>query len=152
MAIKFTDTYVASIARAHFQQGEQVVARTAGVHKPWWSLGIAWFFKTYLLIASAQRVLVLEHRRGLLYDRLEKVEALSWSEISSAKMGGLLTKNLRLVLRGGRTMAMKLTGMLGPVARNSDGARALVAAWERGKATSLPATSPGIGTMQVARA
>ena len=144
MAIKFNPTYIDTIARA-YAPNETVVASTAGVHKPFWALGIPFFFKTFLLIATQRKLLVVEHRRGLLLDRIESVDTVAWSEVSSAKVGGLLKKKLKMAFTTGReAISMALFGFLGPIARSAEGAKAVVGAWEQGKA--LPSTpAPALG-------
>jgi hypothetical protein len=135
MAIKFNETYIDNIARGHLEPGEQIVARSAGVHRPWWSLGLWLFSRTYLVIATNRRILLAEHRRGLVYDRLEKVEAVPFGEISKAALSGLLLKKkLHLAfLNGRRTIAIVLTGLFGPIANSVAGAKKIVASWSQGK-------------------
>lgn len=139
MAIKFNDTYVDSIARAHLEPGEQIVARSAGVHRPWWTLGIWYFWKTYLVLATNRRLLLVEHRRGLLYDRLEKVDSIAFGEITTAKVSGLLLKKkLNLAFQNGRSaLSLVLPGLFGPMPKSAAGAKEVVSSWEQGKA--LPA-------------
>lgn len=139
MAIKFNDTYIDSIARAHLEPGEQIVARSAGVHRPWWTLGIWFFWKTYLVLATNRRLILAEHRRGLMYDRLEKVESVPFGEITKAKVSGLLLKKkLNLVFQNGRSaISMVLPGLFGPIPKSVAGAKQVVSSWEQGK--SLPA-------------
>ena len=139
MAIKFNQAYIDTLAKAHAPQ-ETVLATSAGVHKPIWALGIPFFFKTYLLIATERRLLVVEHRRGFLYDRMEKVERFAWSEVASAKVAGLrLKKTLKLAFTNGQAaISMVLPGLLGPIAQAKQGAQTLVEAWQRGK--TLPST------------
>lgn len=147
MAIKFNETYVDSIARGHLEPGEQVVARAAGVHKPLWALGIPFFFKTFLILATDRRLLLMEHRRGLIYDRLERVESVPFGEVQTAKVAGLLLKKkLKLAFASGRAkLALALPGFFGPLPRNTQGAKDLVSAWERGKSLPAPAAQPALG-------
>lgn len=136
MAIKFNPQYVDTLAKAYAPQ-ETVVASSAGVHKPIWALGMPFFFKTYLFIATDRRLLVVEHRRGLMYDRIEKVERFAWSEIASAKVAGLLLKKtLKLTFTTGRAaLSAVLPGMLfAPLAKAKAGATALVDTWQQRKA------------------
>lgn len=145
MAIKFNPTYIDTLARA-YAPNETVVASTAGVHKPLWALGIPFFFKTFLLIATQRKLLVVEHRRGLLLDRIESVDTIAWSEVSTAKVSGLLLKKkLKMAFTTGReAISMALFGFFGPIPKSADGAKAVVATWEQGKA--LPSTpAPALG-------
>lgn len=141
MAIKFNETYINTLAKAH-APGDTVVASSAGVHKPIWALGLPFFFKSYLLIATDRSLLLVEHRRGLFYDRMEKVERFAWGEVSAAKVSGLLLKKkLKLAFSNGRAaLAIVLPGLLGPIPKAKLAAKTLVTTWERGKA--LPSGHP----------
>ena len=144
MGIKFTDAYIDNIARAHLEPGEQIVARSAGVHRPFWTLGFIWFWKTYLVLATDRRIILAEHRRGLFYDRLERVDAVPYSGVATAKVSGLLLKKkLKLAFQDGRSaLALVLPGFPGPIARAKAGAKDVVAPWEQGKALPAPAAAP----------
>lgn len=135
MAIKFNAQYIDTLAKAHAPQ-ETVVATTAAVHKPIWALGIPFFFTTFLFIATERRLLVVQHKRGLLYDRMEKVERFAWSEISSAKVSGLMKKKIALAFTTGRAkLSAALPGLFfAPIAKAKPGAATLVDTWQRQKA------------------
>ena len=139
MAIKFNETYIDTLAKAH-APGESVVASSAGVHKPFWALGVPFFFKTYLMIATERSLILVEHRRGLLYDRVERVERFAWSEVAEAKVSGLLLKKkLKISFANGHaSVAVPLPGLFGPIKQAKQGAQTLVSTWQRGKA--LPST------------
>jgi hypothetical protein len=145
MAIKFTPAYVENIVSAHLEPGEKIVARAAGVHRPIWTLGIRFFWKTYLIVATDRRLVLVEHRRGLLYDRVERVEAIAWADIDTAKVSGLMRKSLKLAFKSGRSsLSLRLPGLFGPMARNNEGAKSVVSTWEQRKA--LPsAHRPALG-------
>lgn len=139
MAIKFNQQYIDTLANAH-APGETVVGASAGVHKPIWALGVPFFFKTYLFIATERSLVLVEHRRGLFYDRVEQVERFAWSEVTEAKVSGLLLKKkLKLAFSNGHPpVTAQLPGLLGPIAKAKPSAKALVETWQRGKA--LPST------------
>ena len=103
MAIKFNQTYIDTLARAH-APNERVISATGGIHKPIWALGMPFFFKTYLAIATERSLILVEHRRGLFYDRVESVERFAWSEIAEAKVAGfLLKKKVKLSFGNGQS-------------------------------------------------
>jgi len=139
MAIKFNQQYIDTLASAH-APGETVVGATAGVHKPVWALGVPFFFKTYLFIATERSLVLIEHRRGLLYDRVESATRFAWSEVTEAKVSGLLLKKkLQLTFSNGHpAVKAQLPGLLGPIAKAKPAAKTLVETWQRGKA--LPST------------
>lgn len=146
MAIKFTQTYIDTIARSHLPAGEQVVAATAGVYKPLFGMAPPFFWKKFLVVGSRTRLLLVEHRRGILFDRLEKIESYAWSELSTLKVSGLLLKKkLKMMFSTGReALTIELPGFLfSPIARAIDGAKQLVGSWDQGKLLpSTPAPAP----------
>jgi hypothetical protein len=132
MAIRYSDAYVDTIARAHLQQGEQIIGRAAGVHRPWYTLGIMLFWKNYLVIATTHRLLLVEHRRGFLYDRLEAVHSVPWNAVSNAKVSGLIGKKLKLAYEQ-KKLTLRLPGFLGPIPRNVAGAKSVSATWQQAR-------------------
>ena len=92
--IKFNDAYINTVARGLLQADEQLVAATAGSAQSFWTFRIPFFRHNYLLLATHQRLIVVDHRRGLVFDRLDDVQSYRWSEIGAMKLGGLLTKKL----------------------------------------------------------
>lgn len=138
MAIKFTDAYIEHIGRAQLGPGEQILSRTAGVYRPFWSFGLVFFWRTYLVLATNHRLILVEHRRGLIYDRLEKVESIPWNAVGKAKLSGLLAKKLKLAFTG-RSLKLSVPGMLAPLARNTAGAKGIVSTWQQGMALMAPA-------------
>jgi hypothetical protein len=148
MAIRYSDAYIETIARAHLQPGEQIIGRAAGIHRPWYTLGVMLFWKNYLVIATNQRLLLAEHRRGLLYDRLEAVHSVPWNQVANAKVSGLLKKKLNLAF-GQKKIKLNLPGFLGPMPKNVLGAKAVASTWQQAKAlgagqqhASLPPGAP----------
>lgn len=146
MAIKYSDAYIETVARAHLNQGEQIIGKAAGVHRPFWSLGIMLFWKNYLVLATNQRLLLIEHRRGFIYDRLEAVHSIGWNEVGEAKVSGLLKKKLKLKFAGARpNLALNLPGLFGPMPKNVAGAKAVAGTYQQAKqlgAGAQPASLP----------
>src|SRR5262245_22002236 len=97
MSIKFNDLYVNTIARGLLEPGEQLAGATMGYHTPFWSklFGLWRFFtRKYLVLATTQRVIFVEHRHGLFYERVESVESIPWRAVDQAKVGGLFGTKL----------------------------------------------------------
>ncbi len=135
--IKYNDAYIEHIVRAHLQPGEQLMSRTAGVHRPLWTLGIRFFWRNYLLLATNQRLILVEHRRGLIYDRLEKVESIPWNAFTKAKVSGLMSKKLKLTF-GARSLKLRVPALFAPMSRNVQGAKGIVSTWQQGMALAAP--------------
>jgi len=131
--LKYTDVYVATMARGLSQPGEQVVVAAAGEYQSFWTFKIPFFKYAYLLIATTDRLLVLQHRKGLVFDRLDRVDSYPWSQISLLKISGLGTK--KLVVKDGQGRAvlkMKVAGsFLGPMKNSGTSARMIVQTWEQ---------------------
>lgn len=133
MGIKITDLYVNTVAQGLLQQGEQLVARTTGSHQPWWSLGIPFLKHSYLVLVTSSRLVVVDHRRGLVDDRMDKVQSLPWSSIDNAKLSGIgFTKKLHLSTPGAKLKMKVAGGFLSPKG-NVDGAKRAVAMWQQSK-------------------
>lgn len=120
----FTESHVQIVSRGVLENGERLVARGVAVHAPWWTFGIKLFHKTFLLLSTDQRLVMIEHKndfflRGL---KTDKVHSLPWSSVSELKVKGLfLKKKLRVVGQGnfGPVKATyKVPGFLGPISDN----------------------------------
>ena len=130
--IKYSDVYVSILAKGLCHPGEQFVGACALRHQPFWSFGAPLFSHAYLLVATTHRLFALDHRRGLIFDRLDRADAWAWSDLGAVKLGGLLRKKITVKDRAGRTLVQgKVTGFLGPMANNGASARAIVQTWEQ---------------------
>ena len=130
--IKYSEVYVSILAKGLCQPGEQLVGACAVVHQPIWSFGTPFFRHAYLLVATTHRLFALDHRKGLLFDRLDRADCYAWHDVASFKMGGLLTKKVTVKDRAGRTVVKgKLTGFFGPMPNNATSARAIAQTWEQ---------------------
>jgi len=133
--IKYSDVYVQTVARGLCHPGEQFVAACAGSYKSFWSLGIPFFRHAYLLIATSERLLVVDHRKGLIYDRMDRIDSYPWSDLGTVKLGGVFSKKIVVKDTANRAvLKVKVPGFLGPVANNGGAARALVQTWEQRRA------------------
>jgi hypothetical protein len=130
--IKFTELYVNTLARGLCNPEERLVAAGAGSHQPFWSFGIPWFKHTYLVLATSERLLVVDHRKGLLFDRLDAIASYRWSDIASLKVSGVFTKKLVAKDAANRVLvSMKLPSLLAsPIADNARSLVTVVQTWE----------------------
>jgi hypothetical protein len=143
--IKFTDLYVNTVARGLSNPDERIVAAGAGSHQPFWSFGLPWFRHSYLLIATNERLLVLDHRKGLIFDRLDAVTSHRWSDIAKLVLTGIFTKKLVAKDAANRVLfAMKLPPVLNsPMANNSRAVETLVQTWEHRRALAAAPAAYG---------
>ena len=147
--IKYSDVYVGILARGMCNPGEQFVAACAVNHQPWWSLRIPFFRHSYLLVATSERLIALDHRKGLIFDRLDRADGYAWGDVS-CKLGGLIAKKVIVKDRANRTLVKgKVSGFFGPIKNSGVGARTLVQTWEqraRLAAAPMPASLPHYAT------
>jgi hypothetical protein len=140
MVSVFSDLHVRTLARGLMDPGEQLVARTACVYAPWWSLGLR--KRLYLALATNRRLLLLDHRLSWFHSamRLHHIESIAWSEVKALTLGGFFSKTLTLNARTEtEPLQLKLKvlntlfGLLMPMRNNLTGAEAVVRAFEHGR-------------------
>ncbi len=132
--IKYNDIYVSTLARGICNPGEQVVAAGAGTYQSFWTFKIPFFRHDYLLLATSERLIVVDHRKGLLFDRMDAVESFRWVDIGELKLGGVFSKKLVLKdVATRRTLKMKLP-RLEPIAKNKASLKKVVQTWEQRRA------------------
>lgn len=137
--IKYSDVYVSILAKGLLHPGEQFVGACAVSHQPFWSLGIPLFKHSYLLVATTHRLVALDHRKGFMFDRLDRADSFAWADLGLMKLGGLLTKKVTVKDRAGRTVVQgKVTGFFGPMPNNAQSARSLVHTWEQHHRLAAP--------------
>ena len=130
--IKYSDVYVSILARGLCQPGEQFVSACAVNHQPWWSFAIPLFKHALLLVATTHRLIALDHRKGLMYDRLDRAQSFAWHDVGAFKLGGLLTTKVVIRDRSNRVVVRgKVTGLLGPLPNNGASVRTLLQTWEQ---------------------
>jgi hypothetical protein len=137
----FTDLHVDLLTQALLQPGEQRLGQTATRYIPWWALGFV--NKAYLVIATDQRIILIEHRMAWLHQsmKLHSVESIPWGGVEEARVTGLFNKKLRLRGRShSGPLALKvgipntLFGLLAPMRNNVAGARAIANAFTASRA------------------
>jgi hypothetical protein len=131
--IKYNDTYVSTLARGICEPNEQLVAASAGSYQSFWTFRIPFFRHSYLLFATSDRLVVIDHRRGLLFDRMDKVHSYRWSEITSMKLAGVLSKKLVVKDASNRVVLnARLPKLFGsPIPKAKSAAQVVVQTWEQ---------------------
>jgi hypothetical protein len=154
----FSDLHVQLLARGILNPGEQLVGQTVTTYVPWWALGL--IQRQYLVLATDQRIIVVDHRVGFfpVALRLHAVDTLAWSNVKEARVKGIFKKKLRIVgvgERGPVSLNMRIPngffGLLAPMKNNMAGARSVAAAFQGAAQTAhaLGPASQGFGHPQV---
>ena len=149
----FTDLHVQLLARGILNPGEQLVGQTVTQHNPWWAMGL--IRKTFLVLATDQRLVLVEHRVAWFHQALalRNVESIPWNQVEETRVKGIFTKKLRLraqTSQGPLRITMKVPnqffGLLAPMRNNLVGARAVAGAFDTGRqGAALPPASTGYG-------
>jgi hypothetical protein len=101
MPLRFTDHYAMSIIQPQLLPQEHVLYKSRGVERPWWTrlffrMG-AFAWRHYLVVATNQRLLLIEHGTVLGGYRPKGTDAMPWSEIDFARLGwGIFEKKLNV--------------------------------------------------------
>jgi hypothetical protein len=150
----FSDLHVQLLAKGILNPGEQLVGQTVTSYMPGWAFGL--IRRTYLVLATDQRVIVLDHRFGFFPAdfKLHSIDSIAWSQVQELKVKGLFTKKLRIKGMGERgpvAITAKIPnaffGLLAPMKNNMQGARNVAAA--HAGAAQLPPASHGYGAPQL---
>ena len=130
--IKFTNLYVETLARGLMSGNEQLVARGAGFFQSFWSFRIPFFRHAYLLLATTDRLILVDHRKGLIFDRMDKIEsdALGRDRLAESYR---LPKKLVVKDASNRTvLKMRLPPVLAnPIADNRAQLRIVEQTWQQ---------------------
>jgi hypothetical protein len=147
----FSDLHVQLLAQGLLEPGEQLVGKMVTEYSPWWGLGL--IRKTYLSLATHQRLIMIEHRMAWLHQSLKMhaVESLPWSNVQETKMTGLFSKKIVVkaqTQRGPINLAMKvpnqLFGLLAPMQNNMVGAKAVVGTFQQVRQMGAPQQHPSL--------
>jgi hypothetical protein len=145
MALRFTEQHAMNLVSPHLFPGEQVIYRATGVERPWYTrlflrMG-SLFWRYYLLVATNQRILFVQHATLLGGYKAKKVDALAWGEVERATLGwGIFQKRLavRAPARGfAKAVHIQRFWLKG----NFASARGIVGQWEQSR-TQLGAGRP----------
>lgn len=145
MAFSFSEQHAMSLLMPNLGPNERILYRARGVEKPWYSRIFsrfgALFWRNYLVAATDQRMLFVEHGGLLSGFAAKKVDALGWHEIDRTQLGwGVFNKDLAVQ---SQARGFKKTVVLGRFVMkdNFNAAESMVQAWNQAK-TALPATAP----------
>ena len=158
----FSDLHVQLLAQGLLQPGEQLIGQAVTETNPWWGLGL--FRKTYLALATGDRLILIEHRMAWLHASLtlHAVESIPWQDVEDTRIKGIFRKKIQLSTRtqtGRKRIAMRvpnaLFGLLAPMKNNMQGARKVVGAFQATRqlaGAQAPASLPPMpyGAPQVA--
>jgi hypothetical protein len=155
--IYFSDLHVELLARGLLQPGERLVGQAVTQYNPWWAFGLV--RKTFLVLATDQRLILVEHRFGFFPAaiRLKSVDPIPWSHVQEARVKGIFKKKLRVraqTQRGPLSITMAIPnaffGLLAPMKNNMIGARAVASAHEglRQLASTPPPAPPAFAQQQ----
>jgi hypothetical protein len=149
----FSDLHVDLLARGVLEPDEQLVGKTVTKYMPWWAFGF--INRTYLVLATDKRVVLLDHRMAWFHQAqaLKSVESIPWQNVQDLRVKGLfLQKKLALkgqTQAGPLSIAMKipnqLFGLLAPMRGNMAGARQIASAFQGTRqmgAHAAPASLP----------
>ena len=145
MAFSFNEQHAMSLLTPNLGPNERILFRARGVEKPWYSrifsrLG-AFFWRNYLVAATDQRLLFVQHGGLLSGFAAKKVDALGWHEIDRTQLGwGIFNKDLAVKSQA-RGFAKTVTLGRFVMKDNFNAAEGMVQTWNQAK-TALPATAP----------
>lgn len=137
----FSDLHVQLLAQGLLEPGEQLVGKMVTEYAPWWGFGL--IRKTYLSLATHQRLIMIEHRMAWLHQSLKMhaVESHAWSNVQETKIKGIFNKKIVVraqTQRGPVNLAMKvpnqLFGLLAPMKNNMLGAQGVVGMFQASRA------------------
>jgi len=141
MAFRFTDQHAMSLVASHLYPGEQVLFRSRGVEKPWysrlfWEMG-AFLWKYWLVVATNQRIIFVQHKGLLGGYGAKHTETFAWSELDQVSLGwGIFNKTLQVKSQA-KQLSRSVIIPRGWMKGNFDAAKGATTAWEQNR-TSLP--------------
>ena len=147
MALRFTDPHAMSLVAPHLYPGEQVLFRARGVEKPWYSrmfskLG-SLFWRYWLVVATNQRVVFVQHGGIFSGYAAKRTEALAWGEVDQVSLGwGVFNKTLR-VRAGKKKLSRDVIIPRAWMRGNFDAAKGAVDTWQSNRASLAPAAQVG---------
>ncbi len=144
MAFRFTDQHALALVAPLLFPGEQVLFRARGVEKPWYST-VLWkfgslFWRYWLIVATNQRLVLVQHNGLLGGYGARRNETFAWSELDQVALGwGIFNKTLRFksaAKRFARSVIIPRFWMKG----NFDAAEGASGAWQQNR-HALPSAS-----------
>jgi hypothetical protein len=130
----FSDLHLELLVRGVLERGETLLAKAVTTDGPWWALGF--LQRTYVVVATPWRLIVLEHRRAWLRRSMELASMIEipWRDVEQLTLKGLVSTKLLLRAQTEEgpiamtmTLPSPLLGRRASMRRNLDGARQLAA-------------------------
>jgi len=153
MALSFNDTHAISLINPQLAPNERVLFKARGVEKPWYSRVFSrfgsFFWRNYLVAATDQRILFVQHGGVLSGFKSVKVDTLRWQEVDRTQLGwGVFNKNLTV---RSQQKNFKKTVVLGRfwMKDNFPSAEGMVQTWKQ-SAGGLPA-GPHVNALPASR-
>jgi hypothetical protein len=154
MAFSFNEKHAMSLLTPQLAPNERVLFRARGVEKPWYSRIFSrfgsLFWRNYLVAATEQRLLFVQHGGLFSGFAAKRVDALGWHEIDRTQLGwGIFNKNLavRSQARGfAKTVVLGRFWMKG----NFPAAEGMVQTWNQSRG-ALGGAAPSAALPQYRR-
>ena len=154
MAFSFNEKHAMSLLTPQLGPNEHLLYRARGVEKPWYSRIFSrfgsMFWRNYLVAATDQRLLFVQHGGLFSGFAAKKVDALGWNEIDRTQLGwGIFNKNLavRSQARGfAKTVVLGRFWMKG----NFPAAEGMVQTWTQSRG-ALTGAAPSAALPQYRR-
>lgn len=145
MAFSFSEQHATSLLTPNLGPNERILYRARGVEKPWYSRIFSrfgsLFWRNYLVAATDQRLLFIQHGGLLSGFAAKKVDALGWHEIDRTQLGwGVFNKDLAVKSQA-RGFAKTVTLGRFVMKDNFPAGEGMVQTWNQAR-TALPATAP----------
>ncbi len=134
MVFGFTDQHAMTLVSPLLFPGEQVLFRARGVEKPWfssllWQFG-AVFWRYWLVVATNQRLVLIEHGGCFRRYAPTKNETFAWAELDRVALGwGVFNRTLRLE-SSGRDLARSIVVPRSWMKRNWHAAEGVCSTWQ----------------------
>ena len=137
MAFSFSEQHAMSLVGPLLYPGEQVLYRARGVEKPWYSTILfrfgALFWRYWLVVATNQRLVLIQHKGLLGGYGAKRSETFAWNELDNVALGwGIFNKTLRFqsaAKRFARSIIVPRFWMKG----NFDAAQGALGAWQHNR-------------------
>jgi hypothetical protein len=146
MPFRFTNEHAMSLVAPHLLPGEQVLHRSRGVEKPWYSrlfsrMG-SLFWRYWLVVGTNQRVIFIRHKGLFGGYGMKEVESVQLAHVDELRLGwGIFNKNLRVrsaAARINRTVVIPRFWLK----QNLPDGEGMVQTWQRTRGSLPPGAMP----------
>jgi hypothetical protein len=141
----FNEKHANTLVSTQLAPNERVLYRARGVEKPWYARIFSrfgsMFWRNYVVAATDQRLLFVQHGGLFSGYKAKKVDTLAWHEIDRAQLGwGVFNKNLTI---NAKQRGFSRTVVLGRfwMKDNFPAAEGMVQTWNQTRG-ALPSSGP----------